>query len=286
MKCKRRRAYMSIRKIFVFAIASTSTLIIFTCLTSWPPAFDANYPANGQIKSPPPGAFLRQNNPNNESYCFFKYGLPEELVFEDDDLEYSPELGSASPYKVLYNVIKGRSDFNHSVPVTYATHVTADFINYVAEIARSWEGPISVAAFVPDADAEIVGKQLLHLCYCLQDMSKVSVHFVFPANETPYYLSMSAGAPDPVDCVIADITKQESYRILKNLIYPVNVCRNVAKLAATTHFILVSDVQLIPSDKLASKFIKMVDMYTKSGKHLRKMFLYITAKFTSNVKEN
>lgn len=122
-----------------------------------------------------------------------------------------------------------------------------------------------MAAFVPDADAETVGKQLLHLCYCLEDMSRVSVHFVFPANETPYYLPMLPSASEPTDCDIAYIFKEISYRHLNHLAYPVNVCRNVAKNAVTTRYVLVSDVQLIPSEKLASRFLKMVSNIRKSG---------------------
>lgn len=256
---------MSIKRIFFFAVISTSTLIGVMFLANWPPVFD--YPQNGQGKPPTPGEFLQQKIPNNESYCQFKYGLPEELAYEENALEYGPELGSASPYRVLYNVIEARPNSTNSIAsVTYATHITADFSNYVAEIARFWEGPISVAAFVPDADAEIIGKQLLHLCYCLEDMSRVSVHFVFPANETPYYLPISPSATEPTDCAITDISKLESYRALRGLVYPVNVCRNAAKKAARSEFVLVSDVQLVPSEKLAAKFLKMVAKYRKSGK--------------------
>lgn len=255
---------MRIKRIFVFAVVSTSTLIMLTFLASLPPIF--NTAQNERFKSLP-GEFLRRNSPNNESYCDFNYGLPDELIYEESDLHFPPELGRASSYRVLYNVIKGRQISNDTISVTYATHITADFTNYVAEIARSWEGPISVAAFVPDVDADIVGKQLMHLCYCLMDMSKVSVHFVFPANETPYYLPLFPAAVEPDGCVIADISMEESYRILMNLLYPVNVCRNVAKAAANTHFVLVSDVQLIPSDKLATKFLKMLEMYKKLGKY-------------------
>lgn len=264
MRYRKRRTEMIIRKIFVFAVVFTSTLIIFTLLASRP--LVSNTIVYSQNDAPLPGAFLQHNIPNNESYCYFNYGLPEELVFTEDDLKYSPELGTESTYRVLYNVIKGRYYANSSISVTYATHVTADFINYVAEIASAWEGPVSVAAFVPDVDAEIVGKQLLYLCYCLEDMSKVSVHFVFPVNETPYYLPTQVSEIEPEDCRIAAIRKEESYRSLMNLVYPVNVCRNVAKIAATTHFVIVSDVQLIPSDKVTSKFLRMIDVYNKSGK--------------------
>lgn len=263
MRCGRRRAYMSIKRIFALAVASTSTLIAFTFLTKWPPVFD--YPSSRRGRLPLPGEFLRRNSPHNESFCAFRHGLPEELAYEEDDLEYTPELGPASPYRVLYNVIESRR--NSTGSVTYATHVTADFTNYIAEVAKTWEGPVSVAAFVPDADAEIVGKQLLHLCYCFEDMARVSVHFVFPANETPYYLPMAPSAAEPTDCAIADTARQESYRTLRDLVYPVNACRNVAKNAAGTDFVLVSDVQLIPSEKLASGFLRMAAKYGTSGKN-------------------
>lgn len=132
---------MSVKRIFIFLIASTSSLIFVTLLVNWPPVLNTpNVPG----KSPMPGMFLREKMANNESYCQFKYGLPEELVYEEDALEYSPELGPASPYRVLYNVIEARQNSTKSVAaVTYATHITADFINYVAEIARFWEGPVS-----------------------------------------------------------------------------------------------------------------------------------------------
>lgn len=45
------------------------------------------------------------------------------------------------------------------------------------------------------------------------------------------------------------------------VMYPINVCRNAARTAAVTEYVMVSDIQLIPSAGLAEKFMKMVADY-------------------------
>lgn len=43
-----------------------------------------------------------------------------------------------------------------------------------------------------------------------------------------------------------------------NIVYPINVARNVARTLAPTQRVLVSDVELLPSEKLASRFLAML----------------------------
>lgn len=87
--------------------------------------------------------------------------------------------------------------------------------------------------------------------------SQVSVHLVFPAGQPPIL-----GAVDHVqgDCVASDLQwrQAETERCKKNMMYPVNVARNVARTMANTSRVLVSDIELLPSTRLASDFMQMV----------------------------
>lgn len=255
MRCRNILKYRKITKIvFIWTVVSISIFISNNLFFNWSSTQSANFDV-----SKIPAGFVRKYKPNNESYCMFNYNLPEEFAYDERDLEYSPELGAESFYRVLYNVVERQQNLSSLKPVTYATHATVEFINYISEIARYWEGPVSVAVFVPDFDADTVTKQLVHICHCLPDMSKVSVHYVFPANDTPFVVQAQPSIVfDEGYCVISDTADVLSYRASKKLKYPVNVCRNAAKKAASTYFVLVSDVEFIPSEKLASKFLDMV----------------------------
>lgn len=43
-----------------------------------------------------------------------------------------------------------------------------------------WEGSISVAVYVKDDDLTFILDQIMHFCYCIPGMSRVSLHLVFP----------------------------------------------------------------------------------------------------------
>lgn len=86
-----------------------------------------------------PGAYVEREFPtptnSNESYCDFNYKLPKDLRYAQKDVDFGPELGKSSTYRVLYNVVQAKLS-GDVPPVTYATHVTADFMNYIPELLR------------------------------------------------------------------------------------------------------------------------------------------------------
>ncbi|XP_072945624.1 beta-1,4-glucuronyltransferase 1-like isoform X2 [Epargyreus clarus] len=270
-----------------------------------------------------PGAFLKGRQPNeNRSYCEFNYGLPDKLKWETIPVYSSPEIGNKSPYRVIYSAIQGTAYINHSRydAVTYVTQSTPEFIYHISEIARYWDGPISLSVFVPGYDLDIAIQIMKHLCKCYARMSKVSLHLFYPKRHPPQVRS-----PDQLIVLTTDtpttttnITTQEmlrrkleNYRNLdnrtraqyiqwvrkrkvermmmglnrkpssapilqfedcsgmdnfdiptfrreKNMIYPINVGRNVARNASRTNYFIVSDIEMVPSDGLAPKFLTMV----------------------------
>ncbi|KAG7305034.1 hypothetical protein JYU34_010481 [Plutella xylostella] len=269
-----------------------------------------------------PGAFLKGHQPENVTYCKFNYGLPDYFRLNQTFISYSPEGGEHSAYRVIYNAIQGTEYANVSKfnAVTYATQATPEFMYHVVEIARFWEGPISLAVFVPDYDMEIALRIMTHLCSCYHGMAKVSMHLFYPirfppkmrtreqlmhtTTETPTttanisieeiqqqklerYRSLDDSSRAEYiqwvrqnkikrmmtrvhsgttfgpelrfsDCMGPNYLNATSFRKEHSLTYPINVGRNVARNASKTNYFLVSDIELVPSDGLAPKFLAMV----------------------------
>lgn len=134
-----------------------------------------------------PGAFLKGRQPGNVSYCMFNYGLPNSLNWGTFQVLPSPETGSRSQYGVIYNAIRGVAFANISKfdAVTYATQATPEFIYHIVEIAKYWDGPISLSVFVPSYDLDIAMQILNQLCHCYPMMSQVSVHLYYPLTIKP-----------------------------------------------------------------------------------------------------
>lgn len=86
-----------------------------------------------------PGAYVERKYPlpvnSNESYCDFNYKLPKDLKYAQSDVSFGPELGKSAKYRILYNAIQAKMS-GDVPPITYATHVTADFMNYIPELLR------------------------------------------------------------------------------------------------------------------------------------------------------
>ncbi|XP_072384109.1 beta-1,4-glucuronyltransferase 1-like [Diabrotica undecimpunctata] len=208
-----------------------------------------------------PGDFVSYlySEPSNESYCNFNYNVPKDFNYGTADVDFGPELGKQTSYRIVYNVLMAQ--MAEGVPeVTYATHVSADFMFYLPELVRYWDGFISITAFVPDLDVSHVIEQINQYCYCLPGMSRVSLHFVFdrfvaPSRKDVYFTK-------PSNCELIDSSKLKTYRHADDsVMYPINVCRNAARTASLTELVMVSDIQLMPSEGLAYKFLEMLDRY-------------------------
>lgn len=251
------------------------------------------------------GSFLKDKSPGNFSYCVFRFGDSENFNYTEDDVSFSPELGDKGPYRVLYGVVEGMQ-FNGTDPqtITYATHITLEYLFHVAEIAVRWDGLISVACFLPGTDALAALKLLEKMCFCVKEMENVNIHFVYhsehppklnltrnetgflefsesrkvASNETvrnasvslPYvkYSDNKPTAKSAESCFVPASALNHSYRCRQKLAYPVNVARNVARYGSKSKYILVSDIELLPSENLVPEFLKMIQRLKDRSKSL------------------
>ncbi|KAL3265274.1 hypothetical protein HHI36_009484 [Cryptolaemus montrouzieri] len=213
---------------------------------------------------PIPGSFLRNFLISNESYCNFNYGLPTKLNYTDNDLQYPPQEGINSSYRILYNAV--RAEYEDVMPnITYVTHVTVDFTLFIPEIVRYWNGPTSIAVFIPAKDAQLFFHKLSQVCFCLPDMSKVSIHIVFPVGSEPYIDENSNTTFRFQDCNVENILPEQVNRVKNNIFYPINVGRNIARQAAKTQYVMVTDIELIPSKNLAKNFMQLMKVLRRTG---------------------
>lgn len=204
------------------------------------------------------GMYMAGRRPRNGSACRWYYGLPDILSYAPSRLTWSPEIGEKSPYRILPFVLRSATEATDGLPqITLSTHATADQVYGIVELARRWEGPLSLAVFAPGLDAGLAVAQLDRACRCEPAMYKVSVHLVFPAGRPPALNAMSRVQGD---CAASDLQwrQAETERRKRSMTYPINVARNVARTAANTSRVLVSDIELLPSARLASGFMDMV----------------------------
>lgn len=233
-----------------------------------------------------PGTFLKNIKPNNESYCKFRLKISDYFEIPDNDISYSPEMGAESAYRVVYYVIQGENVLHANKTITYCSHFTPEFIYYLVEIVVRWEGPISVSVFVPSSDASLTMCLLKRLCQCIPEMSKVSLHFVFPVEYPPDFAPCDLSLIMPPGCSVPSVMlekKLETFRNKELLAYPVNVARNVARVTARTTYVLVSDIELMPSKQLVSRFFTMLTkLQDRNGNDFRaalKHFVYVVPVF-------
>ncbi|KAK7016713.1 hypothetical protein SK128_013249 [Halocaridina rubra] len=158
-------------------------------------------------------------------------------------------------YTVLENYIPAGKSFRCHESITYTTHSEYSFLHNVDNIVDRWQGPVSVAVYTPGTDFERALKTILYLRNCMSEDIKtyVSFHVFYHKDHKPEKIPL----PEDVmsmnsDCSsgLPDWTNVTTYRRQNKLLYPVNVGRNAARLAAQTYFVFPSDVELYPSIKV------------------------------------
>ncbi|GBP77924.1 hypothetical protein EVAR_26534_1 [Eumeta japonica] len=128
-----------------------------------------------------------------------------------------------------------------------------------------WMAPISLAIHAPGRDLGPTVDSIRYLRDCLgSDLVRqfVTFHVFFSNKHIPSSIPKPEGFLSlPYNCSLGPpyvVNASATYMKEKDLLYPVNVARNVARDAALTHFILPSDIELYPSPNLVPKFLNMI----------------------------
>ncbi|XP_056156568.1 beta-1,4-glucuronyltransferase 1 [Lampris incognitus] len=192
-------------------------------------------------------------------------------------LRYSLSTGgifdNSGQYRVYKNLIK--SDFAtdpkpgndvSADAMSLATHTTLNNLHHLRALLERWQNPLSVAVFAHGHDVKLATALVYALSFfCPQVQNLVDFHLVclsgemasFPEQDREHF----AGLEDCASVFSRLEThrdKYKNYAISGNVSYPNNLLRNVARGGAESAYILVIDIDMVPSADLHQQFLAMI----------------------------
>ncbi len=196
-----------------------------------------------------------------------EFALKNQFACFDKDFDY--KIGQKGKFWVLYNYIKAKRWYACHESITYTTIGDLTFLDNLKTLAEHWQGPISLALYTPGTDFQVALSIILYLRQCESQLiaEYVTFHLYFETQHLPEEIPVPENfLEETINCQISSplsfINGSLLYRSEKKLMFPINVGRNIARDAATTHFILASDIELYPSVDFIPDFL---DFQRRSG---------------------
>ncbi|CAH0383937.1 unnamed protein product [Bemisia tabaci] len=174
-------------------------------------------------------------------------------------------LAQKGDFWVLYNYVTPAKSFRCWESITYTTHADYSFLDNLPPLVERWRGPVSLAIHAPGTDFAPTLNTINYLKSCTTPLVNdyVTFHIYFNSQHLPKVIPKKHTLfTEPYNCSLpppyANVNTSTMYKSLKKILYPVNVGRNIAREAATTHYILASDIELYPSPGIIPDFLEMV----------------------------
>ncbi|XP_069162817.1 beta-1,4-glucuronyltransferase 1-like [Procambarus clarkii] len=191
-------------------------------------------------------------------------------------------------YWVLENYIPADLTFRCNESITYTTHGEYTFLDNLDPVTAHWQGPVSIAWYAPGDDFNATVATILYLRQCARSEIRklVTFHIFFHDSHTPKEIpsreemlrrrvNCQAGAPN--------LTNVTTYRAHNKLLYPINVARNIARLAARTYFVFPADVELYPSVDFIPDFLTMLKKPDVSNTTFPRVFVFSVFEVKENI---
>lgn len=177
----------------------------------------------------------------------------------------------------------GHGDLDCRESITFTTHGTFPMLDDLIPLIERWHAPISLALYCARGDFKNCTDTLIYLRNCLDKQSQMyflrkylSVQLIFEddkriprsvrkdclkreqcINYCP--IQVNEGLDETiVNCHSNPMLRRSLPKSTQREFYPEKIARNVARAAALTHFVLLSNLGFIPSANLHSNFLKMI----------------------------
>jgi len=172
--------------------------------------------------------------------------------------ETSAIIDSSGEYRIVKWLSKPSAVFPGAT--TLISQCSGNHLHHFLNLSHAWDGPVSLAVFVESSHSLFaVVNYLLHVQLCLPHaLSKSSIQLVMPL----WSLTDCCTKLQNVSCSNFPPAFHKHWAGIRNYDgtedYPNNLLRNVAIDAATSDYIFVVDIDMIPSSGLFSQFHKFI----------------------------
>ncbi|KAF0029118.1 beta-1,4-glucuronyltransferase 1 [Scophthalmus maximus] len=147
-----------------------------------------------------------------------------------------------------------------------ATHTTINNLHHLESLLERWKNPLSVAIFAHGQDVKFATALVYALSFfCPQIQALVDFHLVCLSGETASFPEQDhehfAGLEDCASVFSRLQTHRDehkNYAMSGNISYPNNLLRNVARGGVESSYVLVVDIDMMPSADLHQRFLAMI----------------------------
>jgi len=173
-------------------------------------------------------------------------------------------------YGVLRDYIPGSvQPESDTKSITLTTQGSFEFLHHVNQLCDRWGGFISLSVYAPGDDFRLSVNAIYYLRQCGSKCisERVYWHLVYdtlyaPANVTvpAFYLETpNFDCNIPLEENMKLLNIKSEFRKSKALPYPINVLRNVARVASKTKYLFASDIELYPSVGIVPAFFDLLE---------------------------
>lgn len=178
-------------------------------------------------------------------------------------------------YKLYDNVIVGSKyqQLSDEYYTCLATQSSLEKLISLIEVTKYWSGPISAAIFAAgDEELQSLVAYITYLRHCFVNIRQnVAFHLGIPKSHLPTVNTFTFESRHEMDCDKPEATlekllkKVSGLRWRTRLPYPQNHLRNLARKNCQSEFVFVTDVDIIPSARLAEELDTFLKSYTCKG---------------------
>lgn len=152
------------------------------------------------------------------------------------------------------------AELSEKYSVCLATQSSLEKLQSLVQVAHHWSGPISAAVFAAGDEYPLLQLYIAFLRRCFPVVrDRVSFHLAYPKDRPPAKVRPDFPLKPKLDCrrpeaALANLVrlrKPETVKWRMKAAYPQNHLRNLARRNCQNPYVFLTDVDIIPSAKLA-----------------------------------